>query len=125
MEGKDSVNDSVKPIVPGRNGGTLLPGGLPGNRGGLGKPKSEIRARLAASFEERIPILEGIADNPKSYERLKAIDLMAKYSGLAQMDITSGDQPLNGYDLSKLDPETELPVFLALLQKIAPDSETE
>ena len=99
--------------------------GNPGNKGGPGRPKSEIRARCAAAFDARIPILEKIADNDEHHEQSKAIDMLGKYGGLAQTDITSGDQPLNGYDLSKLDPETELPVFLALLQKIAPESETE
>lgn len=91
--------------------------GNPGNKGGPGRPKSEIRARLADSFHQRIPILEEIADNPEHHERLKAVDMMAKYSGLAQMDITSGDMPLK-WDFSKLS-DAELDIFIPLLQKIS------
>lgn len=36
--------------------------GNPGNAGGTGRPSSAIRDRVRGSFDERIPILEAIAD---------------------------------------------------------------
>lgn len=91
--------------VPQPHGGALNSGGTPGNRGGLGRPSSEIKARLRGSFYDRIPTLEGIADgavpmrqvctqcgfSPDNDEpvtlpaatadRLRALDIMAKYGG--------------------------------------------
>lgn len=82
-------------MQPGANGGQLLVGN-PGNKGGTGKPKSEVRERCVGSFDERIPILEQIANdvNANPADRLKAIDLLGKYGGLQQVDQTSGDKPL-------------------------------
>ena len=54
---------------PGPNGGMLQNGGTPGNPGG-GRPPSDIRARCRGSFEQRIPILEQIADGEAS-ERIE------------------------------------------------------
>lgn len=54
--------------VPGHGNGKLLVGN-PGNAGG-GRPPSVIRARCRGSFEERIPVLEAIADGEAS-ERIE------------------------------------------------------
>jgi hypothetical protein len=80
----------------GKNGAVLNVGN-PGNAGGTGRPKSEIRARCAGSFDQRIAIAEEIADNPDSSQsdRLRALDLLAKYGGLQQTDVTSGDKPVD------------------------------
>ena len=65
--------------IPGRNGGRLRNGGT--NKGGPGRPPSEIRSKLRGSFADRIKVAEQIADNPKSSpaDRLRALDLLAKY----------------------------------------------
>jgi hypothetical protein len=52
---------SGKLVVP-RHGGGLLRVGNPGNKGGTGRPPSEIRQRCRGSFYDRIRILEEIAD---------------------------------------------------------------
>lgn len=50
-------------LIPQPDGrGALLSGGMPGNRGGIGKPKSLVRQRCRDSFDERIPVLEKIVD---------------------------------------------------------------
>lgn len=75
----------------------LLPGGVPGNKGGTGRPKSEIRARCAGSFDERIKVAEEIIDNPDSSpsDRLRALDILAKYGGLSQVEVeNTGDMTI-------------------------------
>lgn len=45
-----------------------------------GRPASQLRERLRGSLSDRIPIIEQIADTGElPSDRLKAIDLMAKY----------------------------------------------
>lgn len=47
---------------------------------GTGRPPSEIRKRLRGSFDERVKVLEEIADSSDDDgDRIKAIDLLAKY----------------------------------------------
>ena len=67
--------------IPQKHGGALLAGGQPGNRGGLGKPPSALRERLRGSLEQRIEVLEEIADNPDALDRdrIKAVDILGKY----------------------------------------------
>jgi len=76
----------------------LLPGGVIGNKGGTGRPKSEVRAACADSFDARIPKLQEIADNKEgkysASDVLKALDLLGKYGGLQQVDQTSDDKPI-------------------------------
>lgn len=69
----------------GRNRG-LLKIGNPGNRGGIGRPPALVRERLRGSFEQRVTILEEIADDPTvaPSDRIRAIDLMGKY-GIGQI----------------------------------------
>ena len=93
---KKTTAKTTGALRPQAHGGALRNGGP--NRGGTGRPPSVIRQRLRGSFEERIAVLEAIADGEavervrlpsgeetdtrKSAavsERLKAIDLLAKY----------------------------------------------
>ena len=85
---KQSPNESPTPPKPGdlvkppHGKGFLRHGSLPGtNAGGTGRPPSAIRERLRGSFEERIAILEEIADGAQqaAADRMKAIDLLGKY----------------------------------------------
>lgn len=52
-----------------------------GLKGRAGRPVSEIREKVRGSFDQRIAILEEIADNPESddSDRIKAVDLLGKY----------------------------------------------
>ena len=55
--------DAAKPAkVPQPHGGALNAGGIPGNRGGIGSPPSEVRRMARAIFAERMPVLEQIAE---------------------------------------------------------------
>jgi hypothetical protein len=79
-------------VVPSHGRGKLRRGSKPGtNRGGAGRPPSEIRARLRGSFDARIGILEQIAGDPavSTADRIRALDLLAKY-GLGTQQEHSG-----------------------------------
>jgi hypothetical protein len=69
-------------LVQGRNGGRIRHGSQPGtNAPGPGRPPSELRERLRGSFDERVQVLEEIADREDASpsDRIRAIDLLAKY----------------------------------------------
>jgi hypothetical protein len=72
---------------PATGKGYLRSGGKPGNKGGTGRPKSEVREACLRSFEERIPLLGAIADDPNAHPiaRIKALEALAKY-GLGTKD---------------------------------------
>jgi hypothetical protein len=73
--------DKLPALVRQPRGGALLSGGLPGHVGGGGRPSSALRERLRGSFQERVKVLEEIADDPKAdpQDRIRAIDVLAKY----------------------------------------------
>src|SRR5688500_5267785 len=54
-------NTSVPTKVSQPHGGALNSGGTPGNRGGLGRPPSEVRRLAREAFAERLPTLARIA----------------------------------------------------------------
>ena len=82
-------------MIPQPHGGALRNGGT--NRGGTGRPKSEIRKACAEAFDSRIPRLLQIMDEASTpAEYMKALDLLGNYGGLQQIDATSGDNPLQG-----------------------------
>jgi hypothetical protein len=95
---QENSEENSEELVPQPNGkGALLKGGVVGNRGGTGRPKSEIRRACAEAFDSRIPRLLEIMDNASTpQEYMKALDLLGKYGGLQQIDATSGDNPLQG-----------------------------
>lgn len=78
----------LSPRRPGKTGAKNLLTGNPGNKGGLGATPSVIRDALRGSFATRVAILETIADgklpNAEVGDRIKAIDMLAKY-GLGAM----------------------------------------
>ncbi|MSR07744.1 MAG: hypothetical protein EXR93_11865 [Gemmatimonadetes bacterium] len=80
-------------LVPSDRGGMLYTGGVPGNAGGTGRPASALREQLRGSFEQRIPVLEAIADDQEQSagDRIRALDTLAKY-GLGPLQGVSADQ---------------------------------
>jgi hypothetical protein len=51
----------VPALIPQEHGGALLAGGVPGNAGGPGRPKSEIREALARAVdEEGVPFIRDV-----------------------------------------------------------------
>jgi hypothetical protein len=95
---QENSEENSEGLVPQPNGkGALLKGGVVGNRGGTGRPKSEIRKACAEAFDSRIPRLLEIMDEASTpAEYMKALDLLGKYGGLQQIDATSGDKPIEG-----------------------------
>lgn len=76
-------------LVPQPHGGALRRGGKPGNLGG--RPANAIRRRLRGSFAQRLDTLKDIADNGETGEKLKALDLMAKYGLGTVKELTVDD----------------------------------
>lgn len=94
---KTSGKTSGRKLIPQPHGGALLPGAGGGPQPGAGRPPSVIRERLRGSFAERIKILEAIADDPEvsPSDRVKAIDMLAKYGLGTRQEVTGPDgEPL-------------------------------
>jgi hypothetical protein len=82
-------------LVPQEHGGALKKGSGPGGLPGAGRPPSAIRERCRGAFAERIPILEEIASDEdlKPSDRVKAMDVLAKYGGVDKLALTADEQP--------------------------------
>lgn len=80
-------------LIPQSHGGALLSGGIPGHKGGAGRPPSELRERLRGTVEQRIPILEQILDDRETStpDKLRALDLLLRYSIGAPREISGID----------------------------------
>jgi hypothetical protein len=69
-------------------------GGTPGNRGG-GRPKDKVRAALRLAGAKRIKVLREIADgmgeDVKPSDRLKAVDVMLKYGLGVEHEVSRDD----------------------------------
>jgi hypothetical protein len=91
-EGSENTAGKTVATQPGNNGGTLQVGN-PGNAGGTGRPPSVLRERLRGSLEQRVSVLEAIADDPEvdPQDRIRAIDVMGKY-GIGTLRELSVDQ---------------------------------
>lgn len=110
------------PLVPhpNANGGQLYAGGVPGNRGGPGRPKNEVREALLDGFDEHgvallvntmrgeVPYafrgrcsecgqeskgdpIEAVLSHLDVNERLRAAEIGAKYALGTQKDVTIHD----------------------------------
>ena len=81
-------------VVPKHGRGMIRRGSRPGEVvPGTGRPPSAIRERLRGSFDERVAVLEDIADSDmeSTGDRIRAIDLLAKY-GLGTLKEISSEQ---------------------------------
>ncbi len=85
----DQTEKPFPALVPQPHGGALYRGGVPGNRGGW-KPPSALRARLRGSLDERVSVLEEIADDTTAApgDRIRAVDVLAKYGLGAATELT-------------------------------------
>lgn len=88
-----SPENSQKWAVSPINGSRLIPGN-PGNSGGKpgrsGRPPSVIRKALRESFDNRVRILEEIADDGSNRDKLQALELMGRY-GLGPLASVNAD----------------------------------
>src|SRR5438445_158952 len=64
-------------LIPQAHGGALYAGGVAGHVGGSGRPSSALRERLRGSFQERVKVLEEIADDAQAdpQDRIRALDV--------------------------------------------------
>ena len=80
-------NPVKNPVRPQRDALGRLRGGNPGNSGGKpgrsGRPKDQVRAACRAAFDERLPRLAQLADDSDAVTALKALDMLARYGGMA------------------------------------------
>jgi hypothetical protein len=69
-------------LVQMPHGGALRNGGT--NKGGTGRPPTAIREAFAVALDERLQVLQAIADNPEVApgDRIRAVDVIGKYSGV-------------------------------------------
>ena len=82
-----SVSDSGKKtaaktaMVPQKHGGALLPGGVPGNKGG-GRPSNELRGSMREILEKGLPHLEEFVtgeNDARPTDQLKAIEIAGRF----------------------------------------------
>lgn len=78
-------------LVEQAHGGMLWQGGHPNPTAGPGRPPSELRARMRGSLEERLAVVEEIADDPdaRPADRIRALELLARF-GIGQAHEVSG-----------------------------------
>ena len=81
-------------LAPQPHGGSLRNGGTPGNRGGTGRPKNEIREAARRDFEAAMPLIAETALNLEHPNWKTAIDTLVKVAGLQQTDVTSNDKAI-------------------------------
>lgn len=90
--GRKSGDKSGVSLVTQPHGGAIRHGSQPGNTPGTGRPPSEVKARALGSFDERITILEGIADRTDAADadRIRAVDKLGKYGfadGVSRVEV--------------------------------------
>ena len=81
-------------VKPSHGRGMIRRGSRPGAVvPGIGRPPSAIRERLRGSFDERVAVLEDIADSnaESTADRIRAIDLLAKYGLGTLKEISTED----------------------------------
>lgn len=78
---KPSAKSSGRTPVPQPHGGALVPGAGGGRQPRSGRPPSAVKAACRESLGDCIEILGKIADDKtaRASDRIRAIDVMAKY----------------------------------------------
>lgn len=108
---ENSVENSVTGI-PGRNGGTLLPGGQEGNKGGTGRPPNEFKAAMQAlaSRDDVLESLKRITDDPDHPHYMAALKHVTEHGyGKAPQTVNAnieGEITVKGY--IGIDPEKDI-----------------
>ena len=78
---KEKAGEKPEGLVPQEHGGAIYQGPPENPVAGPGRPPSAIRRALRKSFDERIAVLEGIADgdhDAKASDRIAALKEMAR-----------------------------------------------
>jgi hypothetical protein len=76
------MNNSEVVLVLQPHGGALLSGGMPGNRGGPGRPRSDVRMLCRQGLEDAVPTLrttaKGEGEGQTASEAVRAFEALAK-----------------------------------------------
>ena len=103
---KSGANSRPK-LVPQPNGGALYAGGVPGNRGGSGRPSNLARFKAAEAVVEGVKRMEVLMYNAKEESnQIRAFEALAKL-----LPTLTGEDPEN----PMLTPEERLARAKALL----------
>ena len=79
---KKSGTKSKPPLVPQKNGGFLYAGGVPGNKGGTGRPPNIVRQLARERVYEGIPHIAKLMT-----EAGREADQIAAFAALARLGI--------------------------------------
>lgn len=83
---KKSGPKSAKPaLVPQKNGGALYAGGVPGNKGGTGRPPNELRRLAREGVAKALPNIQRLAENADLSAR--DADAIAAFNALAKLGV--------------------------------------
>jgi hypothetical protein len=113
---ENSVQNSVG--IAGKNGGTLLPGGVPGNAGGTGRPNDEFRRKAgekldhwldradslltelqveATDFESKMKVVEAAGKLGERFGKYTGLEKKeVEQSGESVMRVVFEDEPKRG-----------------------------
>lgn len=85
----DATPDSVALTVHGKNGGRLLSGGMPGNKGGRSYPSATRQKLAKVGLRKATPYLEAVLsdESAPNRERLLAAEIVLRH-GLSRQTIT-------------------------------------
>ena len=89
-----SETPQARQWMEGANGGKLQRGN-PGNRGGTGRPRSELRSAMRKGLDAALPRLLDAIEDPATPIR----DLIAAVNVLARYGIDSKDEESEGVEL--------------------------
>ncbi len=119
----------MPPMVPGKHGGMIYQGGVPGHAGAGGRPASALRERLRGTIEERVQILEAILDDPDTLtgDKIRCADLLLKYSIGAKIEVDVDRVPPQAVDIEELRAEilAKLPRTDATISRLLPGTTSE
>ena len=95
---KTTVAASTVPLVPQPHGGALKAGGTPGNVGGTGRPKAELRATLRDFASEKLPDFRAKWDALTPDQQVRALDLALKYGVGTQSETVLSDDDIRAWE---------------------------
>ena len=98
MAGKkgNSGENSGGELIPQEHGGALLAGGVPGNKGGPGRPPSAIRGELRAILEDSLDTLKRFSQAQVQISLIGVCDDCGHESDAGKLPVT-----IKGSDVTK------------------------
>jgi hypothetical protein len=74
-------------VTPSHGRGKIYHGGVPGHRGGTGRPPSELRDQMRSILEGNLGIIEKILQDPevKAGDKIRALEVLSRF-GIGTQD---------------------------------------